>query len=105
MAAAKKTRAKPKTKAKTKTKTKTKPKATAKQAKPAAKPKAKPAASAVEREVAEMLRASDDGEIDNVWDIAADLVDLDKRLPKSSPLRPQWNKFVADCEQIMMDYA
>lgn len=84
--------------------TKAKPKAKAKatKAKPA---KPAPAQSDVEREVAEMLRASEDGEIDNVWDIAADLMDLDKRLPKKSPLRPQWNKFFTDCEQIMMEYA
>jgi hypothetical protein len=60
-------------------------------------------AGKIEQEVTELLAANDAGDIDNVFDIIDELVDYDKRLPKTSPLRAQWDAFFAECEQIMVE--
>jgi hypothetical protein len=60
-------------------------------------------AGKIEQQVSELLAANDAGDIDNVFDIIDELVDYDKRLPKTSPLRAQWDAFFAECEQIMVD--
>jgi hypothetical protein len=106
-----KPRAKKKTKAK---KAPAKKQPAAKPKKAAAKPKKKaavakktaaaPAAqSEIEAKVAALLKSSDDGDIDNVYDIISELQEYDEQLPKTSPLRPEWNAFVASCSEIMMN--
>ena len=64
---------------------------------------AKPTGAAIERQVTALLASNDAGEIDNVFDIIDELVDYDKRLPKTSPLRKQWDAFFTECEQIMIE--
>ena len=61
------------------------------------------AVAGIELEVTKLLAANDAGDIDNVFDIIDELLDYDKRLPKASKLRPVWNAFFAECEQIMID--
>lgn len=61
--------------------------------------------SAVEQEAQEMLRANDEGEIDNVFDILEDMNDIEQRLPATSPLRPAWDAFHEECMEIVMESA
>ena len=110
-----KTRAKAKTKAPAKAKAKaaTKAKAPAKartraaaKAKAPAKTKTKPKAganakpSAVEKEVAALLDDYDNGQVDNAWDVLPRMTELDKALPKSSSLRRDFDKMLAELEEI-----
>jgi hypothetical protein len=58
-----------------------------------------------EAEAAELLRAYDEGEIDNAGDVIHDLFELDKRLSKSSPLRERFDKMYAEIEEICRENA
>jgi len=60
-----------------------------------------PPLSEVEREVQDLLDSDANGDIDNVFDIVEELLDLEERLPENSRLRPAWNNFHADCMKIM----
>jgi len=51
------------------------------------------ALTAVEEEAQEMMRANDEGEIDNVFDIFDDVSGIEERLPATSALRPAWDTF------------
>ena len=53
-----------------------------------------------ETEAAQFLKDYDDGNIDNAWDVIGDLAELDKRLSKSSPLRPAFDKMYGEMETI-----
>lgn len=64
-----------------------------------APPAAEPAGNA-ETEAAQFLKDYDDGNIDNAWDVIGDLAELDKRLSKSSPLRPAFDKMYGEIEDI-----
>jgi hypothetical protein len=80
-------------------------------AKAKAKSKKRPAASAgrqnttapapkrspIELQVQELLAENAAGNIDNVFDIMEELADYEERLPRTSPLRPEWDEFYADC--------
>ncbi len=86
--------------------------------KPAAKklaakkpPKAAPAKagsgerSDVEQQVATMLREFDDGSIDNAFDVINDAYELDKQLPKTSSLRPAFDKMYRELGEICAESA
>ena len=98
-----KTRAKAKTKAPAKAKAKakaaTKAKAPAK-ARTKAKAGANAKPSAVEKEVAALLDDYDNGQVDNAWDVLPRMTELDKALPKSSSLRRDFDKMLAELEEI-----
>ena len=57
--------------------------------------------SDVERAAQSLLQQNDNGDIDNVWDIIDELMDIEQRLPATSPLRAEWNVFYEECESIM----
>jgi len=61
---------------------------------------AAPKRSPIERQVAELLAENEEGNIDNVFDIMEELTDFEERLPRTSPLRPQWDEFYAECMEI-----
>ena len=90
-----KTKAKAPAKAKAKAPAKTKAKAPAKtKTKAPAKAKGKAKPSAIEKEVAALLDDNDNGQIDNAWDVVERMGELDKLLPKSSSLRPDFDKML-----------
>ena len=60
------------------------------------------ALSQVEREVEDLLAKDEAGEVDNVFDIVAKLMELDDLLPRTSSLRPRWDTFVAECNRAMI---
>jgi hypothetical protein len=57
-------------------------------------------AASAETEAAQFLKDYDDGNIDNAWDVIGDLADLDKRLSKTSALRPAFDKMYGEIEDI-----
>lgn len=94
-----KTKAKGTRPAKKKAAPKTKAKATSKKnAPPRAKAQAKP--TAVEKEVAALLDDYDNGQIDDAWDVLPRMAKLDEKLPKASSLRPDFEKMLAEIEEI-----
>jgi hypothetical protein len=61
--------------------------------------------STAETQAARFLKDYDDGNIDNAWDVISDLAELDKRLSKSSPLRPAFDKMYGEMEDICRESA
>lgn len=59
------------------------------------------ALSDVEREAAALLERDAMGDIDNVFEIVEQLLDLHGRLPRGSTLRPRFDEFVARCQDAM----
>jgi hypothetical protein len=82
----------PKSKAKAKSKAKSKAKA-----KPE-KPRAK--RSAVEVEAAQLLKSYEAGDIDNAWDVMPQIMELDKTLPRSSPIWKAFNRMSVELGEI-----
>jgi hypothetical protein len=98
---------KKKTKKAAAAKTKAVAKAPTKTARGAAKPKAGSSKgkkqtnlSDVEKEVQSLLDENDAGMIDNVFDHLGDMYDIDKRLPKTSKLRPAFDQLYAEFMEI-----
>jgi len=92
---------KPAAKSKSKPTAKSKRKASRSKAKAKAKPPGEPKRSPAELAVEKLLASDAAGNIDDVFGIVDELHDLNRRLAKKSPLRPQWNKFFDDCTRIM----
>jgi hypothetical protein len=70
-----------------------------------APPAKTPALSAVEREAQGMIDEDAEGNIDNVFDILEDMMDIEERLPANSQLRPVWDEFYSSCMKIVEDSA
>jgi hypothetical protein len=81
-------------------KPKAKPKAKAKQTTTKAKPRTAAARSAVEVEAAKLLASYEAGDIDNAWDVMPQLMELDKTLPRSSPLWKAFNRMSVELGEI-----
>lgn len=68
--------------------------------KPAAKKLAAKKPLAVEKEAASLLDDYDNGAIDNAFDVLEKLLDLDRRLPKGSSLRKDFDAMFGEIEAI-----
>jgi len=83
-------------------KAKPKPRTAPKASKSTTKDKTPPKKlSPIEKKVAELLKSNDNGDVDNVWDIAEELAEFEDKLPQTSSLRPAWDAFYSECEEIM----
>lgn len=54
----------------------------------------------VEKEAASLLDDYDNGEIDNAFDVLEKLLDIDRRLPKESSLRKDFDEMFQEIETI-----
>ncbi len=52
-----------------------------------------------------MLQDYEDGSIDNAFDVIGDAYELDKQLPKTSPLRPAFDKMYGELGEICAESA
>jgi hypothetical protein len=59
--------------------------------------------SDVEQEVQQLLDDNDAGNIDNVFDHLGDMYEIDQKLPKTSKLRPAFDKLYAEFGEIAQE--
>ncbi len=60
--------------------------------------------SEIEKEVAALLEDYDAGNVDNAFDVVGDMYEMDKKLPKTSPLRKRFDKMYKDIVEICAEY-
>jgi hypothetical protein len=63
-------------------------------------PATTPARSPIEQQAQDLMNEGDEGNIDNVFDVMEDLIQIEEQLPAGSPLRPPWNEFYASMMEI-----
>lgn len=95
-----------KTKAVAKTQVKTKAAVARGASKPRAassKGKKQRSLSDVEKEVQQLIDDNDAGNIDNVFDHLGDMYEIDKKLPKTSKLRPAFDQLFTEFVEIAQE--